>query len=298
MLLVLAVATMIFFSVPLSFADNSTTITSAEFAIGMSQYFVNDQVPGISMDAAPYIDPNSGRTLVPVRYLGDALGATTAWDAGSQTVTLTSGSATISMVVGSLTLNVNGQTQTLDQAPVIQNGRTYLPARWVANALGYQVDWNAANRIVIIWPDGQPEPDIGSVIAQVNPAGNPVTSGGETINGYSIPQGSQVGAYDYTNDPSVSDSNTEINIEIWLNGQNWENNMAPVTESIQQQLADAQAILLQKFDAKTVQEVMSYCAPKTSLDYNLPLKTWKINGQEIIVMGGAGGNLVIDVEND
>jgi hypothetical protein len=250
------------------------------------------------MDAAPYIDPNSGRTLVPVRYLGDALGATTAWDAGSQTVTLTSGSATISMVVGSLTLNVNGQTQTLDQAPVIQNGRTYLPARWVANALGYQVDWNAANRIVIIWPDGQPEPDIGSVIAQVNPAGNPVTSGGETINGYSIPQGSQVGAYDYTNDPSVSDSNTEINIEIWLNGQNWENNMAPVTESIQQQLADAQAILLQKFDAKTVQEVMSYCAPKTSLDYNLPLKTWKINGQEIIVMGGAGGNLVIDVEND
>jgi len=166
MLLVLAVATMIFFSVPLSFADNSTTITSAEFAIGMSQYFVNDQVPGISMDAAPYIDPNSGRTLVPVRYLGDALGATTAWDAGSQTVTLTSGSATISMVVGSLTLNVNGQTQTLDQAPVIQNGRTYLPARWVANALGYQVDWNAANRIVIIWPDGQPEPDIGSVIAQ------------------------------------------------------------------------------------------------------------------------------------
>ena len=55
--------------------------TSAEFVIGLNQYFVNDQTPGTQMDAAPYIDASSGRTLVPVRYLADALGATTNWDA-------------------------------------------------------------------------------------------------------------------------------------------------------------------------------------------------------------------------
>jgi hypothetical protein len=70
--LALAAIIAISLSAPPSFA--AITITSADFVIGMSQYFVNNQVPGVSMDAAPYIDANSGRTLVPVRYLADALG--------------------------------------------------------------------------------------------------------------------------------------------------------------------------------------------------------------------------------
>jgi hypothetical protein len=62
------------------------------------------------------------------------------------------------MVIGSTFLTVNGQTQTMDQAPVIKNGRTYLPAKWVANALGYQVDWDAQIQDVLIWPNGTQEP--------------------------------------------------------------------------------------------------------------------------------------------
>ncbi len=50
----------------------------------MNQYFVNNHTPGISMDAAPCID--SGRALVEVRYLADALGATTDWDDDTQQV--------------------------------------------------------------------------------------------------------------------------------------------------------------------------------------------------------------------
>ena len=46
-------------------STGAATIDSAEFVIGMNQYFVNNQTPGISMDAAPYIDaqrahPGSG----------------------------------------------------------------------------------------------------------------------------------------------------------------------------------------------------------------------------------------------
>jgi hypothetical protein len=104
------------------------------------------------MDAVPYIDSSSGRTLVPVRYLGDALGAQTNWDANTQTVTVTKDNMTISMVIGSTTLNVNGQAQTMDQAPVINNGRTYLPARWVAEALGYAVSWDANSSTVTVTP--------------------------------------------------------------------------------------------------------------------------------------------------
>jgi hypothetical protein len=181
----------------------------------------------------------------------------------------------------------------MDVAPVIKDGRTYLPARWVANALGYQVDWNAANQIVIIWPNGTPEPDYSNVTKQAQPA-----SGGNTINGYAIPQSSQVTATDGT-DPvdGYKVAGEDINITVWLHGQNWDDNMAPVTESVQQQLADVQATLAQKFDAQTVQAVMSYIAPKTTLDYNLALKSWHANGKTIWAAGGPGNNLNIIVES-
>jgi hypothetical protein len=132
----------------LSFAAGN----SAEFVIGLNQYFINNQTPGISMDAAAYIDPNSGRTLVPVRYLADALGATTAWDGTTQTVTVSNSTYNIQMVIGSTTLIVDGQSSQMDVAPLINNGRTYLPARYVAQALGYDVGWDATNQIVIIYP--------------------------------------------------------------------------------------------------------------------------------------------------
>jgi hypothetical protein len=147
--------------------SGTATIESAEFVIGMNQYFINNQTPGISMDAAAYIDPTSGRTLVPVRYLADALGATTNWDGTTHTVTVTTTVYTIQLVIGSARLTVDGQAQTMDAAPVINNGRTYLPARWVAQAMGYDVDWDAANKIVVIYPMSSiGEPAYNFVIAQ------------------------------------------------------------------------------------------------------------------------------------
>ncbi len=122
----------------------------AKFVIGKDYYLMGSEDAQVAMDATPYIDTGSGRTLVPVRYLGDALGAQTSWDAASQTVTLTKGSTTISMVIGSTTLTVNGQAQTMDQAPVINGGRTFLPARWVAEALGYSIDWDASSQTVTV----------------------------------------------------------------------------------------------------------------------------------------------------
>jgi hypothetical protein len=122
----------------------------AKFVVGQNYYYTGPEDTQTTMDAAPYIDTSSGRTLVPVRYLGDALGAQTNWDAASQTVTVTKGSTTISMVIGSTALNVNGQAQTMDQAPVINGGRTFLPARWVAEALGYSIIWDASSRTVTV----------------------------------------------------------------------------------------------------------------------------------------------------
>ena len=166
--LLLAVALMILSSKP-AFADG---ITSVQFFISQNSYFLNASNAGVDMDVFPYVDKSSGRTLVPVRYLADALGAQTRWDAGTQTVSVSTGVYRISMVIGSTFLTVNGKTQMMDQAPVIKNGRTYLPAKWVANGLGYQVDWDAQIQDVLIWPNGTQEPSFGLT----NPTARPVQS--------------------------------------------------------------------------------------------------------------------------
>ena len=140
-------------SAPVFAAGTSDTVSlAARFVVGAPSYTVyqGGSVTGTvySMDAAPYIE--DGRTLVPVRYLSDALGAKTAWDEATRKVTVTGGSTAIMLTIGSTTLAVNGQTQTMDVAPVIRDGRTYLPARYVAEALGAKVDWGQATQTVTI----------------------------------------------------------------------------------------------------------------------------------------------------
>jgi hypothetical protein len=113
------------------------------------------------MDAPTFTSPQ-GRAMIPVRYLADALGAQTSWDAATQTVTITRGGTTIVMVIGSKTLTVNGKTSQMDVAPVIYSEcdantnwkslppRTFLPARYVAEAMGATVQYNSYTHVALI----------------------------------------------------------------------------------------------------------------------------------------------------
>lgn len=125
---------------------NTAPQTTVLFVIGQQSYSVNGTV--YNTDTAPYID--NGRTLVPVRYLGDAIGATTAWDETTKTVTLTKGDTVVMLVIGESSITVNGAASTLNVAPVINNGRSFLPARSVAEAFGYTVGWDQATQTVSI----------------------------------------------------------------------------------------------------------------------------------------------------
>lgn len=68
------------------------------------------------------------------------------------------------MTIGQAQVVSNGQTKAIDVAPVLQSSRTFLPARFVAEGLGYQVDWDEANQIVVCWPAGQPKPDVSGAV--------------------------------------------------------------------------------------------------------------------------------------
>jgi hypothetical protein len=118
----------------------------AIFTIGQTSFFLDGQ--SYNTDAAPFI--SNGRTLVPVRYLADALGATTNWDGATQKVTINKGSATIELTINGMTITTNGKASQMEAAPLLVNGRTYLPARDIAEALGYTVEWDAASQTVNI----------------------------------------------------------------------------------------------------------------------------------------------------
>jgi hypothetical protein len=122
------------------------TIGNGEFRIGSNIYYVG----GVAkvMDVAPYI--KGDRTYVPMRYLGEILGAEVVWDDAARTVTLTKGDTTVVFTIGSTSYTVNGEAKTADVAPEITNDRTMLPARFVAEAFGAVVGWDAATQTVLI----------------------------------------------------------------------------------------------------------------------------------------------------
>ena len=91
-----------------------------------------------------------GRTMVPIRAVSEALGADVGWDQTTKQVTLERAGVTIVMTVDSKTAYVNGEPVEMDVAPYITNGRTLIPARYVAEFFGQKVDWDGAANTVVI----------------------------------------------------------------------------------------------------------------------------------------------------
>lgn len=100
----------------------------------------------IEFDQNPIII--DGRTLVPLRAIFEAFGATVDWNGTTQTVTSTKDGTTISMTIGQAEMYKNGETKILDVAPQIVNGRTLVPVRAIAESFNISVDWDGATNTV------------------------------------------------------------------------------------------------------------------------------------------------------
>lgn len=91
-----------------------------------------------------------GRLLIPLRSVFSRLGAEVDWDGGNKRVTITQAAITVALTIDSPVAQVNGQRRALDGPPVLYQDRTYIPLRFVLEALGYPVHWNADARTVLI----------------------------------------------------------------------------------------------------------------------------------------------------
>ncbi|MCT4607149.1 MAG: copper amine oxidase N-terminal domain-containing protein [Marinisporobacter sp.] len=140
--------------VSVKFANVITKVSSnvaieSSFVIGQSTYKVGDEER--SADVAPYIA--DGRTMLSLRYVSEAMGVTNdniIWDGETRTVTIFKGDRVAQVKIGSNKLFVNGVAVPMDTAAVIKDGRTMLPIRFIAQALGAEVEWDGATRTVTI----------------------------------------------------------------------------------------------------------------------------------------------------
>lgn len=131
------------------------------FVVGQKAYLTDGQSK--SMDTAPFIE--NSRTYVPVRFMAYALGVPeegVEYQNGAVVLNVpvdTAHGHTVKMEIGSATLSVDGHTVQMDVAPLLRNDRTFLPARWLAEAVDYEVKWDEASQSVLIGPPGSlPEP--------------------------------------------------------------------------------------------------------------------------------------------
>ncbi|MBR5011239.1 MAG: trigger factor, partial [Clostridia bacterium] len=101
-----------------------------------------------TLDTAPII--RGSRTMLPVRFVAEKLGATVEWDGATSTATVTKGETVIKITIGAENATVNGESVALDAPAFIENSRTYMPVRFVAEKLGATVEWDGATSTAII----------------------------------------------------------------------------------------------------------------------------------------------------
>ena len=116
--------------------------------VGQNRALVNGQQKTI--EAPPVLQ--NGRTLLPLRFLGDALGATFSWDAVEKKAAFRKNDVKVEVWINQKKMRVDGVMETLDVAPTIQNGRTMAPVRVISDKLGAKVNWdNQTKKVTIIY---------------------------------------------------------------------------------------------------------------------------------------------------
>ncbi|MNK81842.1 hypothetical protein D3C87_1015990 [compost metagenome] len=100
----------------------------------------------LPLTSAPIL--RDGSLLVPMRELFEAFGAKVDYNNGQ--INASRGERTIQLTVYSKTVILDGKTAVMSTAPTYVDGKTYVPLRFLSQALGAAVEWKAAEGDVSI----------------------------------------------------------------------------------------------------------------------------------------------------
>lgn len=105
-------------------------------------------VNGSKIDFDVFPEVVNGTTMLPVRYALEPLGVEFEWESGK--IEVYSDKKHITLNIGSNIAMVNGSPKVMPLPATVVNGRTLVPLRFIAEELGYDVDWDGERQIVYI----------------------------------------------------------------------------------------------------------------------------------------------------
>lgn len=122
-------------------------------AVGASGQDITVKIDGNTVtfpDAKPFIQVESGRTMVPIRFIAENLGCQVDWNSQLKAVYITKDYKNIKLIIGQSEALVNNETKVFDATAVIKEDRTFVPLRFISETLKAQVEWVEETRIVNI----------------------------------------------------------------------------------------------------------------------------------------------------
>jgi len=115
-------------------------------------------------DAQPFVDAN-GRTQIPAKYIGEALGATVTWEVKDRKAEFTFGNKQIVLYIGKKSYLVDNQTKQMDTTAILKDGRTFVPAKYIAEALGANIKWDGPTKTVYVNRTLTTQAEVGKDVA-------------------------------------------------------------------------------------------------------------------------------------
>lgn len=139
--------------------NSNTKAGLAAIILAAAAAGVSHAAPGVELNGQPLVTSvppiiMQGRTLVPMRDIFEALGASVNYNALTRGITATRDSSTVNLQIGNRAASVNGQTIYLEQSPIVTGGSTLVPLRFVSEAMGARVSYNAPTQLVSIFRPG------------------------------------------------------------------------------------------------------------------------------------------------
>lgn len=105
----------------------------------------------VTSSAAPIIE--KGRTLVPIRFIAEEMGANVDWNGKDRVVTIEKDKKIVTLKIDSHLVQYQDEEKScglVDIPPKIIDGHTFVPLRLVSNALGIGVEWDENSRTISI----------------------------------------------------------------------------------------------------------------------------------------------------
>ncbi|TMV46687.1 hypothetical protein FE783_25620 [Paenibacillus mesophilus] len=135
-------------------------------------YEKNGQRKDYKLHASPFL--HEGNTMVPARFISEALGAKVGWREEEQQITIVNDKAIIAMQLHNKQAIVNDKTYELVAAPMTKDGSTVIPLRFVSEHLNMFVYFD--NGTILITDTERPSSTF-SPIGDVNAAPDTTNTG-------------------------------------------------------------------------------------------------------------------------